>query len=462
MPESDSTLRGASPLARLPVYYGWIVVAVAFLTMAIGVNSRTAFSLLFPPILAEFGWGRGVTAAAFSVGFLTSTLVSPFVGALMDRFGPRYVIPAGVTAVSGGMALATLATAPWHLYLTLGMMVVGASVLLSYIGHSFFLPFWFVRRRGLAIGIAFSGVGVGSILMFPWLQGIIADAGWRRACWTLAVLMMVTLLPLNFLLQRRRPEDMGLRPDGDPEPARSGSGPARPGNIVDPVWAAREWNIRLAVRTARFWWVALAYVCALYAWYAVQVHQTKFLVEAGFPAGQAAFALGLVGLGGIFGQIAIGHLSDRIGREWAWTLSSSGFMLCFVLLLVLRHYPSQLLMYLMIASQGMLGYGLASVYGAIPAELFQGRRYGAIFGALGAASGVGAGAGPWLTGVIHDRTGSYTLAFSLALALAFVSIVAIWLAAPRKVRLVAGQAARRARREGQPAAAEEPGIMSRK
>ncbi len=105
-------------------------------------------------------------------------------------------------------------------------------------------------------------------------------------------------------------------------------------------------------------------------------------------------------------------------------------------------------MYLMVASQGLLGYGLASVYGAIPAELFQGRGYGTIFGTLNLATGLGAGIGPWLTGAIYDRTGSYAPAFSLAIALSLGSIVCIWLAAPRKVRVVAGQAARLQARQG--------------
>ena len=155
---------------RLPFFYGWIVVAVAFVTLGIGVNARTSFSLLFPPILAEFGWDRALTAAAFSVGFVASTIFAPFIGLLMDRFGPRYVLAFGLLMVSAGMASATRIQTPLHLYLTLGVLVVGGSVFTSYIGHSLFLPNWFVRRRGLAIGIAFSGVGIGSIVIFPWMQ----------------------------------------------------------------------------------------------------------------------------------------------------------------------------------------------------------------------------------------------------------------------------------------------------
>ena len=110
---------------RLPFFYGWIVVAAGFVTMAIGVNARTAFSLLFPPILDEFGWDRGVTAGAFSFGFLVSALLSPLVGRLMDRRGPRVVIELGVTVMAIGLMLAPLVSRPWHLYATLGVLVGG-------------------------------------------------------------------------------------------------------------------------------------------------------------------------------------------------------------------------------------------------------------------------------------------------------------------------------------------------
>ena len=113
---------------RWPCFYGWVIVAVACITMGIGVNTRTAFSLLYPPLVTEFGWERGVTAGAFSVGFIAATLVAPWLGMLMDRVGPRVVLPLGVLLVSSGMGLATLVRHPWHLYLTVGVLVVGGSV----------------------------------------------------------------------------------------------------------------------------------------------------------------------------------------------------------------------------------------------------------------------------------------------------------------------------------------------
>ena len=423
---------------RLPFFYGWMVVAVAFVTMAIGVNARTAFSLLFPPILDEFGWDRGMTAGAFSFGFLASAAWSPALGRLMDRRGPRWVLLLGVGLMGAGLALAPAVTRPWHLYATLGVLVGGGSVCLGYTGHALFLPNWFVRRRGFALGLAFSGVGVGSIVLLPWLQGVIVARGWRAASATLAAVVVLVLLPLS-LLQRRRPEDLGLEPDGDAALPAGSPARAQPDNVVDPAWVAVDWTLARAARTARFWWVALGFVGGLIAWYAVQVHQTKYLLEIGFTPEVAAWALGLVGFAGIVGQIGLGHLSDRIGREWVWTLACGGFALCYALLLLMRASPTPALLSLMIAAQGMLGYGAASVFGAIPAELFQGRHYGTVFGSLSLAAIVGGAIGPWMAGALHDRTGDYVLAFWLAIAACVVSSAAIWLAAPRKVRAVAGR-----------------------
>jgi len=289
------------------------------------------------------------------------------------------------------------------------------------------------------MSLAFSGVGVGSIVLLPWLGTLIGRAGWRAACWALGILVLALLAPLNLLL-KRRPEDLGLEPDGDDA---SGSAAARPAiDIVDPAWAAVDWTLGRALRTAPFWWLMVGYFCGLFAWYAVQIHQTKYLVEIGFGPTEAAWALGFVSLAGIPGQIALGHLSDRIGREWVWTVGCLGFALCYVALLLLRDTPTPTLLYFMVASQGMLGYGLTSVIGAIPAEIFQGRHYGAIFGTVMLASIVGGAAGPWVTGALYDATGSYALAFVLAIGASALSALAIWLAAPRKVRAVAGRVQR--------------------
>ncbi|PYM30940.1 MAG: MFS transporter [Candidatus Rokuibacteriota bacterium] len=424
-------------MQHLPLFYGWVIVAVAFVTMGVGVNARTAFSLLFPPILDEFGWDRGVTAGAFSFGFLVSAALSPFIGRLMERRGPRVVIEAGVGVMTAGFLLATLVRQPWHLYATLGMLVGAGGNCLGYTAHALFLPNWFVRRRGLAMSLAFAGVGVGSIIVLPWLQTIIASDGWRAACWAAGLLVLALLAPLNLLL-RWKPEELGLEPDGD-RSSHDVAVASRRTNVVDPAWVAVDWTLARALRTARFWWIVVGYVTGMFAWYAVQVHQTKYLVEIGFGASDAAWALGFVSFAAIPGQIGFGHLSDRIGREWIWTVGCAGFAVCYLALLLMAHAPTPTLLYLMVASQGVLGYSLTSVIGAIPAEIFEGRHYGTIFGTLMLAAITGGAAGPWVTGLLHDGTGSYTLAFWIAIGCCALSAMAIWLAAPREVRAVAGR-----------------------
>jgi MFS family permease len=359
---------------------------------------------------------------------------------MMDSHGPRPVSLLGVAATAGGLLLATQASEPWHVYATLGVLVGAGSVCLGYSCQALFLPAWFVRRRGLAMSVAFSGVGVGSILLLPLLQEAIERSGWRAACTALGLFALVVLTPLVLLL-RRRPEDIGLQPDGDAAPL-PGAAPARKANVVDAAWTAIDWTLSRALRTARFWWLALGFFCGLFAWYMVQVHQTKYLVESGFSATQAALALGVVSLAGVPGQIALGQLSDRVGREWVWGIGNMGFVVTYVVLLALENNPSPVLLWTMVLVQGVLGYGVTSVFGAIPAEIFEGRHYGSIFGALMFMAISGGAAGPWVAGMIHDATGSYALAWWIAIAVSVLSIVAIWRAAPGKVRAVAGRVPR--------------------
>jgi MFS family permease len=423
--------------SRLPFYYGWLIIGIAFVTMAIAVTARTAFSLLLPPLIDEFGWDRGLVAGAFSFGFLISATLSPIVGRLMDRNGPRLVIGSGVCLMSIGLLMAQAIEKPWQLYATLGVLVAGGASLMTYTAHSLFLPNWFVRRRGLAISIAFSGAGVGAVVLLPWLQTIIGRDGWRASCTAMGLLVLFVTGPLT-LLVRRRPEDIGLLPDGASRTVGAGQ-MRRTSNVVDPAWVAIEWTLARAMRTSRFWWIVLGYFCALFAWYAVQVHQTKYLIEVGFTPLVAAWSLGIVSVVAIPGQIGLGALSDRVGREFVWTAACCGFAVCYAALIALEQAPSDPLLYLMVVSQGSLGYAMTSVMGPIVAEIFEGPHYGSIFGTVTVALIGGGAAGPWVAGIIHDATGSYRLAFLLAIACCVISAAAIWIAAPRKVRLVPGR-----------------------
>ncbi len=430
--------------ARKPIFYGWWVVAIAFVTMGVAIAGRTSFSLLFPEILTEFGWSRNVTAGAFSLGFLVSTAMMPLIGLMMDRSGPRLIIPLGGVLVAAGFLLLPLVDSPWSFYATMGLLVINGSMAMSYLVHSMFLPAWFVRNRGLAVGIAFSGVGVGGYLLLPLIQGLIDAEGWRTTSLVMAAAIAIGIIPLNALFQRGNPQQMGLEPDGGP--ARRKLDRPAPDPIVDRAWAETDWTLRRAVRTRRFWWLFLAFFCALFVWYAIQAHQTQFLIGQGFDGATAAEALGLVALFGIVGQIAVGWLSDRIGREAAWSLAMLGFAACYLALLGMYESQSEGLLYVMVAGQGLLGYGMASLFGAVMAELFAGKQIARIVAVFSLGGNSGAALGVWFLGIVYDTSGSYQVGFWVCFTLALVSIAGIWLAAPRKVRLVAGRAAKQATR----------------
>lgn len=421
---------------RLPFYYGWAIIFIAFVTMAVAVTARTSFSLLVPPLIDEFGWDRGLVAGAFSFGFLVSSIISPISGRVMDRRGPRVLILVGVAVVSAGLVLSRYIANPWHFYLLLGVAVGAGANLMSFTVHSQFLPNWFARKRAMAIGIAFSGVGVGAIVLLPWLQAIIERAGWREACWTMGIIVLCVLGPLNLLVWRK-PEEIGQLPDGDK--VASAAARRKADNIVDAKWASTPWTLGTAARTARFWWINIGFFSALFAWYAVQVHQTKYLVEIGFTPSLAAWSLGIVSVVAIPGQIGLGWLSDRIGREAIWAAGCMGFAICYAALIAMEHQPSTTLLYLMVFTQGFLGYALTSVMGPIVLEIFEGPNFAGIFGMINVASIAGGAAGPYVAGVIHDSTGSYRLAFIMALGFSVLSAVSIWLASPGKVRVVPGK-----------------------
>jgi len=428
---------------RPRVFYGWVVVAIAFITMAIAISARTSFSLLYPQMLAEFGWSSAFTAGAYSLGFVASITLLPVVGSLMERFGPRLIVPLGALLVAAGFLMLRTVTDPIGLYVAMGLLIVNGSMAMSYIVHSMFLPKWFERNRGFAVGLAFSGVGVGALLILPAFQWVIEARGWRDACIAMAVLVAVGIIPLNLFFQRGTPEEMGLAPDGrdpDAHPARSGAGQRRCAAgtiIVDHAWADTDWTLARALRTGRFWAIAMAMFCALFVWYALQAHQTKFLIDTGFAPTFAAAALGLVAFFGIFGQISIGALSDRLGREFAWTLSLSGFAAASLLMVQIGETPTVALVYAAMAAQGLFGYGMSALFGAITTEIFSGRKVASILAVVGIAGNCGGGAGAWMMGALYDVSGNYTVGFLGCWAVSIVSILCVWLAGPGRIRRIA-------------------------
>jgi MFS family permease len=408
--------------------------------MALVGVARYSFSVFYTAILGEFGWSRADTAGAFSVNLIVYALCAPIIGRLLDRFGPRLVMPVCAIIIGLTLALNSQIHAVWQLYLFLGLMAVGHCGL-WFLPHSTIIPNWFVRQRGTAMGLMSAGAGTAYALVYV-IELLISNFGWRAAYVILAFGLALVLTPLTAAFQRYHPSDMGLLPDGDD---RSSTGSARSRRremlVVDHAWASKEWTLGAAVRTRRFWLAFFQILCYACYFNLILVHMVARIQDIGFSRALGTAIFSLTGIAGTGGNL-MGFLSDHIGRERANTVGMAGVFIAVTIFLLLRDTSHPWLLYVFAVIVGFSAGICSPTQTAAAADLFQGRNWGAVNGLLISGFGIGGAIGPWLGGYIFDVTRSYDAALGLVLILAVVANVLLWLVAPRKVRLVAGMVPR--------------------
>jgi MFS family permease len=414
-------LRGS--VRAVYAHYGWVVVGIAFLTVAAALGTRAAYGMLLVPLADTFGWGRGITAGAIALNALVAAVCSAPRGMLLDRWGGRRVF-AGATALTGlGLATAALAREPWQLYAGVSILAGIGYASLRPQSMSVVVANWFVHRRGLAVGIVASGLGLGMLVLVPFTHWVIGQAGPQTALVALAALFLLGIAPLNALAQRNRPEEMGLQADGAGtlRRKRPGGGP----------------RVRDAVRSGRFWALALGLTLSGVPSNFLLVHGVAHIVDAGFAPEVAAWVLGASGAAAAGAILLLGYLGDRWGTEKAYTLGSVALMGSLGLLYIAApDAPALLYLY-----AGLFALGLASrqgLQGLLAAALLEGRALGALMGVVGIFIALGTALGPALGGWIFDYTGSYALAFVLAVASAVAAVGCVWVAAPRRGVLAGG------------------------
>jgi MFS family permease len=390
------------------------MIATLWLTLGVAFGLMFSFSVFLVPLLEEFRWSRGLAAGAFSLSAVVQGILSPVVGTLVDRFGPRRLILTGAVVLGISCVLGSRITAVWHLYLVTGVLTAVGLSAVGWVPSGALVAQWFAHRQASMMGLAFSGMGVGVLTVGPLAQWLISAYGWRDAYSILGLGALALLVPLVWIGVREAP-----RPA--PAPRVRAGAPADDSGV----------RVRAALATPAFWALFCAYTCTPLAVFTVVTHQVAFAVDQGFPRLFVAGIFGLTGFMSIVGRIVFGFAADRIGRAWSATISFACTAVGTLALLSIEVAPHAVGLYVYALLFG-LGFGARGpIITAIAAALFPGRRFGAIYGWLSVGNGLGGAIGPWFAGALFDLTGSYRVPFLIATLFCVAGSVCFWLAEAR-------------------------------
>ena len=396
------------------------IIAVVWLIFAVANGLFLSFPIFFVALLEEFHWSRALTAGAMSASTLVQAALSPLAGILVDRIGTRPVMLVGIVFLCAAPVLAATVSQAWQLYLYTGVVGAIGVVAVGWIPMGALLSRRFAERRGQVIGTAFSGMGIGVLAMGPLAQSLIARFGWRVASVTLGVAAFAVLFPIAWLGVHDAPTAA--------RPAHGGSGIRR----------TTEATLASAVRMREFWALFGAYLATPLAVFSVFAHQVAFAVDQGFSRILVASIFGVVGLASTAGRPLFGIIADRVGGAQAATISFGCTAGGALALLVLEIHPhvAWLVVYALVFG---LGFGARGpIITSMAGDLFSGRHFGVIYGALSVGNGLGAALGPWIAGLMHDITGSYRLAFVFSVAASAGGAACFWIASrPRRDALTA-------------------------
>ncbi len=425
-----------SPILGRHFYYGWVIVGLSMVSMALWFGTRTTFSVFFVALIDHFHWGRAEAAGAQSIAMVVYMIMAPIIGTLVDRIGPRKVIVPGILLTGLGFLLCTQIQTLFQFYLFFGIIVGIGVTCLSIAPFTVILAHWFERKRGTANGLAGVGIGLGIFILVPLIQYLISTQGWQFAFFILSLLILAFPLPLNAIFLKHRPQEIGLLIDGDLLPPSDHRGTKDPKNKEgsNPPLFHREKELIKIFKTARFWYAILYPSLTTLGVYIIIVHHLRYLVDLGVDKIWAASLFAIVGVLSAGFRLFWGWFSDRMGREITFTMGEICFSSGILFLLLFQHAHSYALLYLFALFFGA-GWGVtAPMFMSITADLYKGKHFGLIYGMLEGMIGLGSAFGAWIGGYIFDQTNNYFWAFMLAMILNLLSILLVWLAAPRKSR----------------------------
>jgi MFS family permease len=393
-----------NPADKPSFFYGWVIVATCFIA-ATSYGLFYTFGVFFKSLQTEFGWGRALTGSVHSVHLVIYALSTYFFGRLTDRIGPRRALSLGAFFIGIGLVLCSQINSIWHLYFFYVIASLGSGVTVSLPNAT--VQKWFVKKRGLALGLVTAGVGAGTLLLAPLTQYLITSLGWRTSYIILGVCYWA-ILTLAAMAMVDQPGKKGLKPYGWQD---------RVGVEQKSDVEFHDWPTKAAMKTKIFLLIILIYFFTNLPIHMVMIHIVPYLTDLGISRSFAAGTLGLIGGISISGRIGMGILSEKIGWKWGLFLCC---LICSLMLfwLIRVRAPWMLLVFTLIYGF-FYGGKITNIPGLI-GSFFGTRSLGEIIGIIHAISLTGGMIGPVLGGYIFDRSGSYRLAFLIA-ALAFLT-----------------------------------------
>jgi MFS family permease len=393
-------------------FYGWWIVVVAGVGLCLGYAPIIvySFSVFIKPLTQDLHSNRASISLAFTLANLMTSMSSPLVGRLADRFGARSVILIATTIFALLLVSAPLLSGKlWSFYLFFGLLgfVGSAPAPIPYVKV---ISRWFDRHRGVALGFTMVGIGSGAILMPAFVQRLIAMLGWRSTYMVIGLLVIVVSVPIVALFLKESPEERGLLPDGAPV-ARSG---AQKQNSEEGL----SW--REARHSAKFWLMVGAVFLVGVSVHGCVLHLAPLLSDRGLSPQRIALAITVLGSSLMIGRVASGYFLDRF---FAPRVAMSIFGAVSFGIVLLRAAAGTPLVFLAVFLIG-LGMGAeVDIIAYLTSRYFGLRAFGEIYGYAFASYTLAGALGPWLMGLGFDRSGSYgfiLVGFLLATLLAAV------------------------------------------
>lgn len=381
----------------------WLIAALAFLTLGLSRGLHSSFGVLYVALLENFGWSRGLTAGVFSIVLFVDALLSPVVGHLLDRYGPKRIVGAGCLILALGLLLSSRISQLWQLYFFFGLVVAVGFTFTGMLPHVVLISEWFAAKRASALGLVYAGTGVGILLLSPFTEWLISRWGWQGALETQAILVLI-LMPVVLAFYQRGPSHHGARAPGEEE---------------------NQWTAKLALQSVQFWLLFFARIFAAGGTTVIVTHQVAHVVDIGYSRLYAATIFGFVGITSTFGRAIFGYVADLLSKQAAYTLNILTTLVGVAALMAAQDTSRSWLLYVYVIFFG-IGFGSrAVIFSALAADIFGGKKFGAILGYSIVSVGLGGALGSWLGGFLYDVSGSYLISFAISAIVLGLSDVSV-------------------------------------